>query len=69
MNMIIIINNVRYEVGNRTVEVKEQFPVTPVLYNNHVVLNMNEAEFFQAMTVDPHIYIVRELIKLKEKIK
>ncbi len=63
MSMIIIINGVKYEVHEDTVLVKSR------LYFNSIVLAMNETEFFQEETVDPYIYTVRELIKLKDKLK
>lgn len=71
MKMTIIINNYNYTVYEYYVNVS---PVGVLKFNDtkcyiiDEVLAMDEAEFFQEETVDPHIYIVRELIKLKDKL-
>ena len=71
MKMTIIINNYNYTVYDYYVNVS---PVGALNFSDtkcyiiDEVLAMDEAEFFQEETVDEHIYIVRELIKLKDKL-
>lgn len=34
-------------------------------YYNDYVLTLNEAQFFQMETIDPYIYFVREIMKIR----
>ncbi|MHA1069246.1 hypothetical protein [Enterobacter ludwigii] len=71
MKMTIIINNFYYTVYEYYVNVSTSNLTNfsgAKCYFIDDVLAMDEAEFFQEETVDPHIYIVRELIKLKDKL-
>ena len=71
MKMTIIINNFYYTVYEYYVNVSTSnltYFSGAKCYIIDDVLAMDEAEFFQEETVDPHIYIVRDLIKLKDKL-
>ena len=72
MSITVIINNFHYTFYeyyvNGSTSNLTNFSGTKC-YIIDEVLAMDEAEFFQEETVDPHIYIVRELIKLKDKLK
>ena len=71
MKMTIIINNFYYTVYEYYVNVSTSNLTNfsgAKCYIIDDVLAMDEAEFFHEETVDPHIYIVRELIKLKDKL-
>lgn len=36
-----------------------------IKYYNNEVLKLDEAQFFQMEIIDPHIYFVREIMKLR----